>query len=122
VRDRAYRERRIDIRTLNRIATGDEFLQLQSKVVGLMNGDVMVFGKYSHKLDEPRDRGNSMLIIDCEDRSEVIHKKDGVVRKPDFTDPNGDPLRNPAPVEYTLVRDKGAWKVSGSDLMWNQPC
>ena len=37
-------------------------------------------------------------------------------------DPNGNPLRDPAPVEYALVKDKGAWKVSDSDVLWDQPC
>lgn len=122
VRDLAYRKRDINFKTLNPVATGEEFLQLQHAVASMMNENVTVTGKYVHTLDEPRNRGNSILIIDCEDRSNVTWKNDGAIRQPDFTDPNGNPLRDPAPVEYALVKDKGAWKVSDSDLLWDQPC
>ena len=50
----------------------------------------------------------------------VERNKDG--KKIKHTDPNGDPLRNPVPIEYTVVRDKGAWKVSNSDVKWDQSC
>lgn len=122
VRDIAYRKRTIDFKTLNPVATGDEFLQLQHAVASMTLKKVTVEGEYTHTLDEPRNRGKEMLIIDCEDRTGVTWKNDGAVRQPDFTDPNGKPLRNPAPVEYTLVKDKGVWKVSDSDLLWDQPC
>ena len=122
VRDIAYRERDINFKTLNPVATGEEFLQLQHTVASMTLKQVTVDGQYTHTLDEPRDRGKEMLIIDCEDRTGVTWKNDGAVRQPDFTDPNGKPLRNPAPVEYTLVKDKGVWKVSDSDLLWDQPC
>jgi len=122
VRDLAYRKHDINFKTLNPVATGEEFLQLQHIVANMMNENVTVTGEYAHALDEPRNRGNEMLIVDCEDRAKVIWKNDGVIRRPDFTDPKGNPLRNPAPVEYTLVKDKGAWKVSDSDLLWDQPC
>ncbi|HRI96785.1 MAG TPA: hypothetical protein PLZ93_14305 [Nocardioides sp.] len=121
-RDTAYLKRDINFKTLNPVATGKEFLQLQHTVAGMMNENVTVTGQYVHTLDEPRNRGVSIQITDCEDRSKVTWKNDGAVRQPDFTDPNGNPLRNPAPVEYTLVKDKGAWKVSNSDLLWDQPC
>lgn len=122
VRDLAYRKRDINFKTLNPVATGEAFLQLQHTVASMMNENVTVTGEYAHTLDEPRNRGTSILIIDCEDRTEVTWRNDGAIRQPDFTDPNGNPLRNPAPVEYTLVKDKGAWKVSDSDLLWDQPC
>lgn len=122
VRDLAYRKRDINFRTLNPVATGDEFLQLQHVVASMMNENVTVTGQSRHTLTEPRNRGASILIIDCEDRSNVTWKNDGAVRQPDFTNPKGDPLRNPAPVEYTLVKDEGAWKVSDSDLLWDKPC
>lgn len=122
VRDQAYRQRKIDFKKLNRVSTGDAFLQLQSQVAGLRNGNVTVSGQYVHALDGPRERGNSILITDCEDRADVVHKVDGAIRSPDFTDPNGNPLRNPAPVAYTLVKDEGVWKVTDSDLKWDQPC
>ena len=122
VRDAAYRKRTIDFKTLNPVATGEEFLQLQHTVASMTLKKVTVDGQYTHTLDEPRNRGKEMLIIDCEDRTSVTWKNDGAVRQPDFTDPNGKPLRNPAPVEYTLVKDKGVWKVSDSDLLWDQPC
>ncbi len=120
--DLAYRKRDINFKALNPVATGEEFLQLQHTVASMMNENVTVTGEYAHTLDAPRNRGTSILIIDCEDRTKVTWKNDGAIRQPDFTDPNGNPLRNPAPVEYTLVKDKGAWKVSDSDLLWDQPC
>lgn len=122
VRDVAYRKRTIDFKTLNPVATGDEFLQLQHVVASMTLEKVTATGQYTHKLAEPRNRGNEIRIIDCEDRTNVTWRNDGAIRKPDFTDPNGDPLRNPAPVEYTLVKDKGVWKVSDSDLLWDQSC
>ena len=122
VRDTAQRKRTIDFKALNPVATGEAFLQLQDTVANMTLKKVTVQGQYTHTLDEPRNRGKEILIIDCEDRTGVTWKNDGAVRQPDFTDPNGKPLRNPAPVEYTLVKDKGLWKVSDSDLLWDQPC
>ena len=122
VRDVAHRERTINFKTLNPVATGDEFLELQEAVVELKRYDVTKTGNYVHTLGEPRNRGNSIRITDCEDRSGVTVKVKGKVRTPDYTDPNGNPLRNPVPVEYTLVKDKGAWKVSDSDIKWDESC
>lgn len=122
VRDTAYRKRDINFKTLHPVATGDEFLQLQHVVARMTNENVTVIGQYGHTLADPRNRGASILIVDCEDRSNVTWKNDGAVRQPDFTDPEGNPLRNPAPVEYTLVKDKAAWKVSDSDLLWDESC
>src|SRR5690606_24921967 len=111
-----------DFKRLNRVATGDEFLKIQEAVVTLKRYDIKVTGEYVHTLAEPRRRSDSMiLIIDCEDRTDVVERnKDG--KKIKHTDPNGDPLRNPVPIEYTVVRDNGAWKVSNSDVKWDQSC
>lgn len=122
VRDLAQRKRTIDFKTLNPVATGDVFLDLQATVVDMMRADVTETGDYVHNLAEPRNRGNSIQITDCEDRSGVTVKVKGKVRNPDYTAPDGKPLRNPAPVNYTLVKDKGTWKVSESDLLWDQSC
>jgi len=122
VRDLAQRKRTIDFKTLNPVATGDVFLDLQETVVNMKMGDVTETGSYVHTLGEPRNRGNSIEITDCEDRSGVTVKVKGKARVPDYTAPDGKPLRNPAPVKYTLVKDKGTWKVSESDLLWDQPC
>jgi hypothetical protein len=122
VRDIAYRKRTIDFKTLNPVATGEEFLELQEAVVDLTMADVTKTGDYVHTLGEPRNRGSEIVITDCEDRTGVTVKVKGKVRTPDYKAPDGNPLRNPAPVEYTLVKDKGVWKVSESDLLWDQPC
>jgi hypothetical protein len=122
VRDIAHRKRTIDFKTLNPVATGEEFLELQEAVVDLTMADVTKTGKYVHTLGEPRNRGREIVITDCEDRTGVTVKVKGKVRTPDYKAPDGNPLRNPAPVEYTLVKDKGVWKVSESDLLWDQPC
>ena len=58
----------------------------------MTNAGVTVTGQYVHTLGEPRDRGKAMLITDCEDRSEVTFKNNGAMRKPDFTNPEGEPL------------------------------
>ncbi|CAI9418227.1 hypothetical protein [Nocardioides sp. T2.26MG-1] len=122
VRDLAHRKRTIDFKTLNPVATGDEFLELQETVVGMKKADVTKTGSFVHMLGEPRNRGNSIEITDCEDRSGVTVKVKGNVRKPDYTAPDGNPLRNPVPVKYTLIKDKGTWKVSESDLLWDESC
>mgnify|MGYP005994022537 FL=1 len=121
-RDDFYRAVTIDFKRLNPVATGDEFLKIQEDVVTLKRYDIKVTGEYVHTLAEPSRRSDSMiLIIDCEDRRDVVERnKDG--KKIKHTDPNGDPLRNPVPIEYTVVRDKGAWKVSNSDVKWDQSC
>ena len=121
-RDDFYREVTIDFKRLNPVATGDEFLQIQAAVVDLKRYDIKVTGEYGHSLAEPRRRTDStFLIIDCEDRTDVVERnKDGKPIK--HKDPNGDPLRNPVPVEYTVVLDKGKWKVSNSDIKWDQSC
>lgn len=121
VRDDFYRAATIDFKRLNKVATGDEFLQIQAAVADIDQYDIKVTGEYAHTLAEPRNRGAEIRIIDCEDRTGVTERnKDGKDIK--RNDPNGNPLRNPVPVEYTLVRDKGAWKVSNSDVKWDQSC
>jgi len=122
VRDLAHRKRTIDFKTLNPVATGEEFLELQEAVVDMKAADVTKTGSYVHTLGEPRSRGNSIEITDCEDRSGVTVKVKGKVRTPDYTTPDGNPLRNPAPVRYTLVEGKGPWKVTESDLLWDESC
>lgn len=122
VRDTAYEKRTIDFKALNPVATGEEFLELQEAVVDLSMADVTKTGEYVHTLGEPRNRGSEIVITDCEDRTGVAVKVKGKVRTPDYKAPDGKPLRNPAPVEYTLVKDKSVWKVSESDLLWDQPC
>ena len=40
----------------------------------------------------------------------------------DGKDPEGNPLRNPVPIEYELVLDKGRWLVTSSNVLWDEPC
>lgn len=121
-RDDFYRAGKIDFKRLNKVAADDEYLQVQAAVIDLDQYDIEVNGQYVHTLSEPRPRSDSMIIItDCEDRTGVTERnKDG--KRIEHTDPNGDPLRNPVPVEYTLVLNKGAWKVADSDIKWDQRC
>ena len=121
VRDLAYRKRDINFKALNPVATGEEFLQLQHTVASMMNENVTVTGEYAHTLDEPRNRGTSILIIDCEDRTGVKRTKDGKP-VPEQKDPEGNPLRNPVPIEYELVLEKGRWLVTSSNVLWDEPC
>jgi hypothetical protein len=122
VRDLAQIKRAIDFKTLNPVATGDEFLELQDTVVDMTQADVTKTGEFVHTLGDPRDRGSSIEITDCEDRSGVTVKVKGKVRTPDYKAPDGNPLRNPVPIKYTLVKDKRSWKVSESDLLWDESC
>lgn len=121
MRDDFHRAATIDFKRLNKVATGDEFLQIQAAVADIDQYDIKVTGEYVHTLAEPRNRGVEIRIIDCEDRTGVTERNKGG-KDIKRNDPNGNPLRNPVPVEYTLVRDKGAWKVSNSDVKWDQAC
>lgn len=74
-----------------------------------------------HTLGEPRNRGEHVLITDCEDRSGVERTKDGKP-VPESKDPEGNPLRNPLWIDYELVREKGRWLVSGKNIRWDKSC
>jgi hypothetical protein len=121
-RDDFHRAVAIDFKRLNPVAAGDEFLEVQESVIDMKKADVTKIGRYVHTLGDPRNRGSSIEITDCEDRSGVTVKVKGKVRTPDYTAPDGKPLRNPVPVKYTLIENKGTWKVSESDLLWNESC
>ena len=83
----------IDFKRLNQVATGEEFLQFQHTVASMMNENVTVTGEYAHTLDEPRNRGTSILIIDCEDRTQG-HLEE---RRGDPATGLHGPQRKPAP-------------------------
>jgi hypothetical protein len=121
VRDDALRAATIDFKPLNKVATGQEFLNLQQNVSGIERSGSKVTGEYVHTLDEPRDRGSQVLITDCEDRGGVERTKDGKP-VPEPQDPEGNPLRNPVPIEYELVRQKGRWLVNNSNVLWDESC
>ncbi len=122
VRDEFYRAATIEFKRLNRVATGDEFLQIQATVADMDQYHIKVTGQYVHTLGEPRRRSDAKFIfLDCEDRAGVT-ERNKAGKRIKHSDPNGDPLRNPVAIEYTLVRDGGAWKVSTSDIKWDQPC
>jgi hypothetical protein len=121
VRDDALRAATIDFKRLNKVATGQEFLNLQQNVSGIERSGSKVTGEYVHTLGEPRDRGSEMLITDCEDRSGVQRTKDGKP-VPEPKDPEGNPLRNPVPIEYELVKQKGRWLVTSSNVLWDESC
>ncbi|MGE0341436.1 MAG: hypothetical protein AB7O86_00025 [Porticoccaceae bacterium] len=122
VRDDAFRAATIDFKRLNPVATGREFLNVQQNVSGIERSGSKVTGEYVHTLGEPRRRSDSMiLIIDCEDRTGVKRTKDGKP-VPEQKDPEGNPLRNPVPIEYELVLEKGRWLVASSNVLWDEPC
>jgi hypothetical protein len=122
VRDDAFRAATIDFKRLNQVATGREFLNVQQNVSGIDRSGSKVTGEYVHTLGDPRRRSDSMiLIIDCEDRSGVKRTKDGKP-VPEQKDPEGNPLRNPVPIEYELVMEKGRWLVTSSNVLWDEPC
>ncbi|KRF05446.1 hypothetical protein ASG88_21040 [Nocardioides sp. Soil777] len=121
VRDDALRAATIDFKRLNKVATGQEFLNLQQNVSGIERSGSKVTGEYVHLLDEPRDRGSQVFITDCEDRSGVERTKDGKP-VPEPKDPEGNPLRNPVPIEYELIKQKGRWLVNSSNVLWDKSC
>lgn len=121
VRDDALRAATIDFKRLNKVATGREFLNLQQNVSGIETSGSKVAGEYVHTLGEPTDRGASIRITDCEDRGGVKRTKNGKP-VPDAVDPEGNPLRNPLPIDYELVKKKGRWLVSSKNIRWDEPC
>lgn len=122
VRDDAFRAATVEFKRLNKVATGREFLNVQQNVSGIERSGSKVTGEYVHTFGEPRRRSDStILIIDCEDRTGVKRTKDGKP-VPDQKDPQGNPLRNPVPIEYELVLEKGRWLVASSNVLWDEPC
>ena len=122
MRDDALRAATIDFKRLNKVATGQEFLNLQQNVSGIERSGSKVAGEYVHTLDEPRQRADNMITItDCEDRTGVQRTKDGKP-VPEPKDPEGNPLRNPVPVDYELVKEKGRWLVNSSNVLWDESC
>lgn len=125
-RDRALESRTVDYDRLRPVATGDMFIWVQEQVVGMLEGDVVQTGEYVHTLGKPSTREDGLVVVDCEDRTDVTFTAGGEVRDPDYVDPEGEPLRNPVPVEYVLVEtgDSGSevWKVSNTRVLWDQSC
>jgi hypothetical protein len=122
VRDDALRAATIDFKRLNKVATGREFLNIQQNVGALESSGTKVTGEYVHTLDEPRRRTDAMFVItDCEDRSDVERRRQGKAVPPPV-DPEGNPLKNPLPIDYEVVKEKGRWLVSNSDVRWDETC
>ena len=122
VRDDAFRAATIEFKRLNKVATGREFLNIQQNVGALESSRTKVTGEYVHTLDEPRRRTDTTFIItDCEDRSGVERRRQGKAVPPPV-DPEGNPLGNPLPIDYEVVREKGRWLVSNSDVQWDEKC
>lgn len=122
VRDDALRAATIDFKRLNKVATGSEFLNIQQNVSATERSGGKLTGEYVHTLDEPRDRGAYILIIDCEDRSGVTRTNKAGQVVPDPIGPDGKPVPNPLPIEYTLVKQKGRWLVSEQNVLLEESC
>jgi len=122
-RDDAYRSGElVNLKQLKLLATGDEFVRLQSAVIDIKQYEIKVTGRYQHTLDEPRRGSDStFLVTDCEDRSGVEERKNGESVPPP-ADPEGNPLGNPIPIAYEVVKQKGRWLVSSSDIKWEETC
>jgi len=122
VRDDALRAATIDFKRLNKVATGREFLNIQQNVGALESSSTKVTGEYVHSVGEPRRGTDSAFIItDCEDRSGVERRRQGKPVPPPV-DPEGNPLRNPLPIDYEVVKVKGRWLVSNADVQWDEQC
>lgn len=125
-RDRALTNRQVDHVSLRAVATDEMLLWVQEQVVGMLQNDVVQTGDYVHTLGDPAADDEGLVIVDCEDRTDVTFTADGEVRDPDYVNPEGDPLRNPVQVEYRMVEDdadgQGVWKVSATQVLWDQSC
>ena len=121
VRDDALRAATIDFKRLNKVATGEEYLNLQQNVSAIKRSGSKVTGEYVHTLGEPRSRGAYILVIDCEDRSGVERTKDGKP-VPDPVGPDGEAVPNPLPIEYKLVKQKARWLVSEQNGLLEGSC
>lgn len=122
-RDDAFRSgKSVDSKALNRLATGTESAYLQRRTIDIQAYDIKVTGEYGHALGQPRQRtGTTTVISDCEDRAGVTETKEGK-KVPPPVDPNGKELHNPIPVEYEVVKQRGRWLVSSSDVRWRDRC
>lgn len=121
VRDDALRAAKIDFKRLNQVATGKEFLSIQQIVSATERSGSKFSGQYVHTLGEPADRGASVRITDCEDRSGIEQTKDGKP-VPDPVGPDGKTVPNPLPIDYTLVKEKGRWLVSEKNGRLDESC
>lgn len=121
VRDAALRAATIDLKRLNKVATGEVFLSVQQNVSAIERSGSKLTGEYVHTLAEPHDRGSYILIIDCEDRSGVEQTKGGKP-VPDPVGPDGKLVPNPLPIEYKLVKEKGRWLVSEQNGLLEESC
>ena len=122
VRDDALRDATINFERLNKVATGREFLNIQQHASAIERSGGKVTGEYVHTLAGPRNRGTYILITDCEDRSAVVNTNKEGKPVPETKDPEGNQLRNPVPIDYELVLEKGRWLVRSSNVLWDESC
>jgi hypothetical protein len=122
-RDDAFRSGKVvNPNVLDRLATGAESAYLQRRTIDIHAYGIEVTGDYVHRLGPPRQRtGSTVVIHDCEDRANVTERKDGE-NVPPPVGPNGEALQNPMPIEYEVVKHRGSWLVSASDVKWRDKC
>lgn len=125
-RDDALRAMTFVGERFERVATGQEFLTLQQRIIEYASNKFTLSGEYTHALGEPRQRSDSTMLVGvCEDESAV-----------EFSTEAGSPVKRslggvPIPVArsitYTLTLTKGRWLVTASAYVLNedgqvQPC
>ncbi|MGL5825271.1 MAG: hypothetical protein ACRCYU_10715 [Nocardioides sp.] len=122
LRDDAYRTAKLNLKQLAKVATGKQYLLVQQYVAATKSSGTKETGDYVHTLGAPNQRNETTIrITDCEDRSGVERRRKGKDIPPP-KDPEGNPLRNPLPIDYELVKQKGRWLVSNSNTRWDEKC
>lgn len=122
VRDTAYTTVELDIPALRKVATGKEFFHVQEVVLTDKGLKVTTEGEIGHEVEEPRRRGNSYLIRDCEDVSGFTRYKDGTDPIPQGIERVSGERQTRNVFEYTVVRHQGRWKVSDYNLPKGATC
>lgn len=121
-RDTSLLAAKLDLKQLEKYSTGEEYLNLQQRVFATDSSGGSESGKYIHALGGPRDLGGEIIIQDCEDSRGVVRTGPKGNAVPPPVGPDGRVLTNPIPIDYTLVKERDRWLVSGHDVLWDQTC
>lgn len=126
VRDAALREMSFAGKRFEGLASGQEFLALQQRIIEYSSNGFTLTGEYAHSVGETRERNDSTVLVEvCEDESDVrLRTRDG---KPVKRSLGGAPIPTSKSVEYTLTLIKGRWLVTASTYVLGengqvQPC
>jgi DNA polymerase II large subunit len=116
VRDDALRKMSFVGHRFDRLASGQEFLALQQRIIEYSSNGFSMTGNYTHSVGDTRQRNDSTVLVDvCEDESDVrLRTRDG---KPVKRSLDGSPIPTSRSVEYTLTLIKNQWLVTASNYV-----